>query len=116
MEDPSDSAASPESADLSNSGEIPGDLGLSNQGLTNSETNALRDLALPSSNSTMSTTPQMGAGNRTVSYASGPSNFEEMNKENTPTSPEELEGAEVNSTETPPMGLNTEQMMQSLGI
>ena len=108
MEDPSDSAASPESADLSNSGEIPGDLGLSNQGLTNSETNALRDLALPSSNSTMSTTPQMRAGNGTVSYASGPTNFEEMDKENTPTLPEGLEGAEVNSIETPPMGLNPE--------
>ena len=127
MEDPSDFAASLESAssgdnsistaDLSNSSEIPGDLGLSNlQGSTNSETNVLRDLVLPLSNSTMSTTPQMGAGNRTVSYASGPSNFEEMNKESTPTSPEELEGAEVNSIETPPMGLNTEQMMQSLGI
>ena len=116
MEDPSDSAASPESADLSNSGEIPGDLGLSNQGPTNSETNALRDLALPSSNSTMSTTPQMRAENGTVSYASGPTNFEEMDKENTPTLPEGLEGAEVNSIETPPMGLNPEQVMQSLRV
>ena len=93
MEDPSDFAASSESAssgdnsisaaDLSNSSEIPGDLGLSNQGPTNSETNVLRDLALPSSNSNMSTTPQMRAGNGTVSYASGPTNFEEMDKENT---------------------------------
>ena len=117
MEDPSDSAASPESADLSNSSEISGDLGLSNlQGATNSETNVLRDLALPLSNSTTSITPQMGAGNGTVSYASGPTIFEEMDKENTPRPPEGLEGAEVNSIETPPMGLNPEQVMQSLRV
>ena len=128
MEDPSDIVASPESvspgdnnispADLSNSSEISGDLGLSNpQGPTNSETHVLRDLVIPSSfNSTMSKTPQIGARNGIVSYASGPLNFEEMNKENTPTLPQELEGAEVNSIDTPPRELNPEQMMRSLRV